>query len=130
MTDKSRPAGYAMRAEYEVSCAEAKRLLDAGEAILLDCRTDDEWELVHVEGATHLPMHEIERRHDEIEGDKETRVLVMCHHGVRSLKVTLALQQLGFPEARSVVGGIDRWAEVVDPGVARYERGHGGCRLI
>ncbi len=128
--DPSLPEGYRIRVEYEVSCAQAKASLDAGEAILVDCRTEDEWDLVRLDGAMHLPLSEIEQRFDEIEGDEDTSVLVMCHHGVRSLRVALALQQLGFPLARSIVGGIDLWSQRIDPGVARYERERGGCRAI
>ena len=105
-------------------------MLDAGDAVLVDCRADDEWDLVRLDGAMHLPLGEIEQRFDEIDADDDTTVLVMCHHGVRSLHAALALQHLGFPQARSVVGGIDLWSEKIDPSVARYERGHGGCRAI
>ncbi len=130
MSDSSLPEGYRLREAFEVSAADARVSLDAGDAILVDCRLDDEWEFAHVDGAVHLPLGEIERRADEIEADDETLVLVMCHHGVRSLRAALALQQLGFPQARSVVGGIDLWSQRIDPSVARYERGHGGCKAV
>ena len=130
MSDPSLPDGYRLREAFEISAADAKAALDAGDAVLVDCRADDEWELVRVDEAVHLAMGEIESRADEIEADDETAVLVMCHHGVRSLRAALALQQLGFRQARSVVGGIDLWSQKIDPTVARYDRGHGGCKAI
>ena len=43
-----------------------------------------------------------------------------CHHGMRSRQAASFLRQVGFPQARSLAGGIDRWSLAVDPKVARY----------
>lgn len=124
------PAGYRVRPEYEMTATEASELLRDGRAVLIDCRTEAEWEAARVEGAVHLPLHELESRVEDIEVEADQAVLVMCHHGVRSLKAALALQSLGFPSARSVVGGIDLWSVVIDPSVPRYERSGPICRVV
>jgi rhodanese-related sulfurtransferase len=47
-------------------------------------------------------------------------LLILCHHGVRSLQVTMWLRARGIENCYSVAGGIDRWSREVDESVARY----------
>lgn len=68
-------------------------------------------------------MNEIERRADELESDdgrKDAPIIVHCHHGVRSMRVTATLRGLGFTNVRSMAGGIDLWSLDVDPRIPRY----------
>jgi rhodanese-related sulfurtransferase len=102
----------------EITPEEAKQKLVQGEAILLDVREPWEVETASVAGATLIPMGEIQARQQEL--DPEKNVLVLCHHGVRSLKVTNWLREHGFAKAQSVRGGIDAWSKQVDPKVPVY----------
>ncbi len=124
------PVGYRLRPSFEIWPQDARDLLASGSCVLIDCRTPEEYACVRIEGAELIPLAEIERRADEIEADEDTPVLVICHHGVRSQRAALALQQLGFPQARSIVGGIDLWAVAIDPSLARYERTGSGMRIV
>jgi rhodanese-related sulfurtransferase len=45
---------------------------------------------------------------------------VLCHHGARSLSVTMWLRREGFDHAQSLAGGIDEWSRKIDPTVPRY----------
>jgi rhodanese-related sulfurtransferase len=66
-----------------------------------------------------MPMGEVATRaHKEL--DFEERLVVVCHHGVRSMNVTAWLRRQGFEKAQSLRGGIDAWSVEVDPAVARY----------
>ena len=47
-------------------------------------------------------------------------VVVLCHHGMRSMQVAAWLRHQGFAGAVSVSGGIDAWARQIDPTLARY----------
>lgn len=116
---------------YEIAPAEAKALLDHGRALLVDVRTQEEWDLVHVPGSVHIPLHELGTRADELE-PVGREVLVLCHHGRRSLDGAMILRSVGDPAlagARSVAGGIEAWSTDADPRVPRYERGPGVLRL-
>lgn len=128
LDERGLPAGYRVREAFEITPSEARDLLARGEAVLIDCRTPEEFACVRVEGAELIPLSEIERRADEIEGEGRA-LLVMCHHGVRSQRAALALQQLGHPGARSIIGGIDLWSLTIDPSLPRYERTPTGCRV-
>lgn len=120
------PAGYPFKPDWEITPRETKQQLDAASAdsfVLLDCRRPEEWQATRIAGVKHIPMADIERRADELESDAGTRdtpIVVHCHHGMRSLKVTAALRAMGFTNVRSMAGGIDLWSVDVDPTVARY----------
>ena len=87
--------------------------------LLLDVREDDEVALASIDGALHVPMREIAARLDEI--PREADVAVLCHVGVRSYAVARYLCEHGYEAVYNVAGGIDRYAERVDPAIARYE---------
>jgi len=105
--------------DYEISPSEAAALINQTGVRLLDVREPWEFATARVEGSLLIPMGEVPARaHQEL--DPEERLLVLCHHGVRSMNVTVWLRNQGFEQAQSVRGGIDAWSAQVDPAIARY----------
>jgi rhodanese-related sulfurtransferase len=93
--------------------------LRAGEAlVLLDVREADEVAICALPGSRHVPLGDVARRARELDPDAAT--VCICHHGVRSAHAAAALERLGFERVYNLTGGIDRWAEEVDPAMARY----------
>jgi rhodanese-related sulfurtransferase len=106
--------------DYEISVTELKSLLDSGpEIMLLDVREPWEFEAARIASSRHIPMGEIPARFNQ-ELDPESHIVVVCHHGVRSMNVTAWLRQQGFENVQSLRGGIDRWAREIDPSVPLY----------
>jgi rhodanese-related sulfurtransferase len=66
----------------------------------------------------HIPMNQIPARSFEL--DRQQPVAVLCHHGGRSQRVAMFLEQQGFARVANVAGGIDAWSREVDPAVPRY----------
>lgn len=126
------PPGHPLNPQTEISPRDAAALIKSGRpVVVVDVRTLPELEISALPTpVTHIPLDQIERRADEIEAEPGTEVLVLCHHGVRSLKAALALRALGFPDARSIAGGIELWSLAVDAAVPRYERAAGVCRRL
>ena len=86
---------------------------------LLDVREPWEYQLARIEGSKHIPMGDIpSRAHQELAPD--AHIVVVCHHGVRSLNVTHWLRQQGFENVQSLRGGIDRWSRSIDPKIPVY----------
>jgi len=106
--------------DYEITAEEVKAKLDGGDPfLLLDVREPWEFETARIEGAKLMPMGDVPTRaHQEL--DPEDSIVVVCHHGVRSMNVTAWLRQQGFEKAQSMRGGIDAWSRSVDPKVPMY----------
>jgi len=105
---------------YEIHVPEFARLRESGEKYtLLDVREPSELQMAKLPGSVNIPMGEISMRANG-ELDPEAHIVVMCHHGVRSMNVTAFLRQQGFEKAQSLAGGIDRFAREVDPSVGTY----------
>lgn len=103
----------------EITPLELKARLDGGHRpVLLDVRQEWETRLCRLEGATHIPIEEIEFRTEELNPDDD--IVVYCHQGVRSAAVAGYLRQLGFKSAVNLAGGLDLWARTVDPAMRRY----------
>lgn len=105
--------------DYEIQPEEVKRLRDvAAKFTLLDCREPWEYQTAHIDGTMHIPMQEIPSRIQELHADDH--VVVICHHGMRSMNVVGWLRQQGFEKAQSVAGGIDRWSREIDNKIPTY----------
>lgn len=110
--------------EYEITAAEFVSKFrpeqePAEKPILLDVRELWEYQTAAVEGSTHIPMGEIPARANT-DLDPDAHIVVMCHHGVRSMNVTVWLRNQGFERVQSLSGGIDAWSRSVDQRVPRY----------
>ena len=95
-------------------------LADSGRTapVLLDVR--EVWEVEHcaISGITALPMAEVPSRVHELAPAGE--IVCICHHGTRSQRVALFLAQQGFEKVYNLAGGIDAWAQRIDPSLPRY----------
>jgi rhodanese-related sulfurtransferase len=101
----------------EIDVMTAAQMLREG-VLLLDVREDVEVATCRIEGSRHIPMRQIPENLAELPRDRP--MLVLCHHGGRSMRVTQFLRANGFGQAINVAGGIDAWAVQLDPAMTRY----------
>ena len=94
---------------------DAAELRDQG-AFILDVRQPEEWQEVHIPGATLIPLGELAGRLDEVPKDKP--VVVYCRSGNRSREGRDILQQAGFEQVTSMAGGIRAWLAAGLPAVS------------
>jgi rhodanese-related sulfurtransferase len=93
-----------------------------GAPLVLDVR--EPWELqaasVRPDGFELLaiPMNTIPARLADVPQDRP--IACLCHHGARSQRVAMFLQQQGYTNVANIAGGIDAWSAERDPGVPRY----------
>ena len=106
--------------DYEIQPGEVESLRETSQPFtLLDVREPWEFQAAHIEGSLHMPMGEVPARaHQEL--DPDAHIVVVCHHGVRSLNVTHWLRQQGFDNVQSMRGGIDGWSRQIDSRVPTY----------
>ena len=87
--------------------------------VLLDVREPWEFQTAQIAGSKLIPMAEVPARAFN-ELDEEDNIVVLCHHGARSLSVAVWLRNQGFDKAQSIAGGIDEWSRTIDPTIPRY----------
>ncbi len=105
--------------DYEISPTEAAALVKNQKARLIDVREPWEFEEAQIPGSVLIPMGEVPARaHQELNPDE--RLVILCHHGQRSLHVAGWLRNQGYEQAQSLRGGINAWAMEVDMSVGRY----------
>src|SRR5690348_11065774 len=81
--------------------------------LLLDVRELWKYQTASLTNYVLMPMGEVpSRAHQELDPDQP--IVVLCHHGARSLSVTMWLRNQGFEHVQSLAGGIDRWSRVID----------------
>ena len=107
-----------MEKDIEITPKETAELLKQGKIKLLDVRTSEEFSIASVAGSVRVDQalaQEIMQT-----WPKDTAIVTMCHHGMRSLDAAAYLRGHGFTNTRSMTGGIDAWAIQIDPAVQRY----------
>ena len=105
----------------EVTVADVAQMQkDAADFILLDVREPDEYELAKIEGSKLMPMSEIGESWETLKDNQDSHIIVHCHHGGRSLRVTQFLREKGFTQVQNMAGGIDQWSQEVDSSIPRY----------
>ena len=96
-----------------------KQRLERGDNLeLIDVRDPWEFETCRIGGSRNIPMMQIESSLQQINAAAET--VLICHHGMRSMQVAGYLESLGFASVINLDGGIQRWAETVDPDMPQY----------
>ena len=85
---------------------------------MLDVRAPEEQAVVTLDGALPLTQELVQEMMTS--WPKEIPLVTYCHHGIRSLEAASYLIGHGFTNVRSLAGGIDAWAEQIDPSLPRY----------
>jgi adenylyltransferase/sulfurtransferase len=91
----------------------------AGEPLeLLDVREPHELAIAAIPGATPVPLGELPARLHELDSARD--YVLTCHVGPRSVRAFQLLRQAGFRRIEVLEGGVDAWAERIDPAMLRY----------
>jgi len=88
------------------------------EVILVDVREQWEFDICQIKGAILIPMGEIVISYENL--DKDSKIALYCHSGVRSMHVADFLLSKDFDSVANLQGGIDAWAQEIDTTVERY----------
>ncbi len=103
---------------FSMTPVELKAILKERAVKLVDVREQHEWDICHIEGAVLIPSSEFDQRLNELDPNDE--IYLYCYKGTRSMKALKKLYGAGFRHIKSIEGGIDRWAELIDPAMPRY----------
>ena len=104
---------------FAISPKELKTSLDKGDKlVLVDVREEWEYSLAKLDGSILIPLGILPQSLARLNRDSE--IIAICHHGMRSADATNFLLQQGFANVKNLVGGIDAWSTQVDGTVPRY----------
>ena len=106
----------------EVGVQDTQRLIaEKGANLrLVDVRDPDEYEYCRLAGAELIPLLTVASDAAAKLPDKDAHIIVYCHHGMRSMQAVEQLRAMGYANARSMAGGIDKWSQEIDSTVRRY----------
>ena len=96
--------------EVKVSIAEAKEIINSGdELLILDTRTQEEFDAGHIEGAILIPYNKLEMNLDQLDGFEDKPILVYCRTGNRSAVAVDILIENGFNKIYHMNQGFSKW---------------------
>lgn len=103
----------------EVTGPELAAELAAGKSpLLLDVREPHELQISKLPGVLAIPMGEVPARLAEV--PKDADIVVICRSGGRSGQITQFLSDQGYAQVRNLIGGMNGWADQVDPTTTKY----------
>ena len=95
----------------------------AAPPLLLDVREPWEFATARIERSVNIPMSTLVARIDEVRAlrpSPDTAMVVICHHGIRSMQCARYLASQGIERLINLTGGIDAWSTQIDPAVPSY----------
>lgn len=87
---------------------------------LIDVREQDEFDICKLPEAELIPLSQFVEESPKRLADHDEHIVVYCHHGMRSNNAAMWLRQQGYSNVSNLSGGIDAWAEQIDPEMNRY----------
>lgn len=96
----------------DVNVKQAKELIDSGEVIIIDVRSQEEYDEGHIPNSLLIPVDEIDNRMDEL--DKDASYLMVCRSGNRSANASDLLAKNGFAHIKNMKGGMNDWTYEIE----------------
>ena len=103
-------SGSAESAYHKITAEEAKEMIDAGDVVIVDVRTAEEYAAEHIPNAMNIPNETIDSGGEAPDGlpDLDAVLLIHCRTGIRSKQAADKLVELGYTNLYDF-GGINNW---------------------
>ncbi len=105
----------------ELSVEEARKMIEASQAVVIDVRESDEWRQGHLPQAIPIPRGFLELRIEEKVPDRKRPIILHCASGLRSLLAARALREMGYENVYNMAGGFNAWKNAGLPWVAERQ---------
>uniref|UniRef100_A0A0A9D3V9 MOCS3-2 n=1 Tax=Arundo donax TaxID=35708 RepID=A0A0A9D3V9_ARUDO len=133
MSDKSAPSVNLLPVSARITCRDYKKLVDSGEPhLLLDVRPAHHFQITSISRSLNIPLSVLEEKLPMLEtvllkdsreasmSDKLSPLYVVCRRGNDSQRAVQLLREKGFLSAKDIIGGLQVWAQDVDPNFPVY----------
>jgi adenylyltransferase/sulfurtransferase len=105
--------------EWDITAEELSHIIDIGKPLrLIDVREPHELEISHLDGAELIPLGQFASRLSELDSSED--IVLFCKAGTRSTRALEILASAGFKKVKNLKGGINAWAQIVDPSLPIY----------
>ena len=95
-----------------------RKMENNGTFAIIDVREEFEYDIARIKGSKLIPLAELPAHFGELPADKE--IILVCKSGTRSAHAAELLRAAGFTQSYSLEGGIDAWANEIDPALQKY----------
>ncbi len=95
-----------------------EKMSERSDLLILDVREPFEFEIARIDGSTLIPLAELADRLRELATDRQ--IIAVCKSGVRSAYAVQLLRRSGFAKSFNLAGGVDAWADQIDPTMQKY----------
>src|SRR5437660_682040 len=95
-----------------------RKMENNGTFAIIDVREEFEYDIARIKGSKLIPLAELPAHFGELPADKE--IILVCKSGTRSAHAAELLRAAGFTQSYSLEGGIDAWANEIDPAMQKY----------
>ncbi len=102
--------GARLRGYSAIGPAEATRLINHEEAVVLDVREDNEYLGGHIVNARHIPLGRLGSRLKELDALRDRPIVAVCRSGHRSANACVTLRKNGFERVYNLSGGVMAWS--------------------
>eukprot|EP01103_Thecamoeba_quadrilineata_P015666 TRINITY_DN5016_c0_g1_i2.p1 TRINITY_DN5016_c0_g1~~TRINITY_DN5016_c0_g1_i2.p1 ORF type:complete len:198 (+),score=37.40 TRINITY_DN5016_c0_g1_i2:208-801(+) len=114
------PSSFSLLPQNRISCEDYRKYVDRKEKhLLLDVREPIQFEICSLPQAKNIPLLELEKKMDELEGlirsEGDSKVMVICRRGIHSVEATRMLVEHGISNVCNIDGGLTSWQKTVDP---------------
>jgi len=99
----------------EISPQQAAQIVEAENAVIIDVRTQSEWDAGHIPGAIHIPLSEVKGRLGEFKEFEGKELVMQCRSGKRSAAAGKILLAAGYEDVSNLSGGINAWSKAKLP---------------
>lgn len=101
--------GTALSGISMINPGEAVRMINHGDAVILDIRSSEDFNSGHILGAGNLPADRIGEQKDEVAKYKKQAVILCCNTGNDSIRIGRTLKMRGFEKIYCIKGGLQAW---------------------
>ncbi len=92
-----------------VGTAEAIQLMNQKDAVVVDVRTDSEYQAGHIINSLHIPLDTLGDNAPKLQDYKNNSLIIVCRTGSRSAHTASKLKKLGFEQVQNLSGGMSAW---------------------
>ena len=104
---------------WEIEPEELKRMMNNGDRVtVIDVRESQERQISKITGSVSIPLNKIKEKVNEL--SRSDLIVLQCRTGIRSAKALKILRDAGFNNLKNLKGGINAWADQVDPKMPKY----------